>query len=435
VIHALRSNWPFDIRGLPFYYGWVIWLISLLGFLFSIPGQTMGMAVFTDPLIEVLGLSRTQLSMAYLIGTIGSSLFLTRAGRWYDRWGGRIMVPLSASALAIMLALISLTDVLANAAGGGVLATFVFITLGYFGVRFFGQGILTSCSSNILLLWFEKRRGLVSSMRGVFVSFGFSLAPLGLAWMIAAYQWRGALWVLAIACVGFAIVALLLLRNNPQECGLDIDGREPTTLEPKQDPVSVTLAEARRTPTFWIYSLSLAMHALFGTAVTFHIVSLFTTAGRGADEAFGYFFPVAIVSTSSNLLFGWLTDNRPLKPFLLLMLISFIVGAQGLLNLQHDWGYWLLTVGFGFGGGLWSVISNLAFIRHFGPLHLGEITGLCSAAMVFGSAMGPALFSLGLDYSGTYATAEWICIGGLSALLVAAAVLVPMQEPDHSITD
>ena len=60
----IRPDWPFDIRRLPFFYGWLIWLLSTLGFLFSIPGQTMGMAVFTDPFIEVMGLSRTELSLA-----------------------------------------------------------------------------------------------------------------------------------------------------------------------------------------------------------------------------------------------------------------------------------------------------------------------------------------------------------------------------------
>ena len=54
--------------------------------------------------------------------------------------------------------------------------------------------------------------------------------------------------------------------------------------------------------------------------------------------------------------------------------------------------------------------------------------------MVFASAIGPALFSLGLDYFGSYALAEWACIGGLIILLVAALVLVPSHEPDHSPT-
>ena len=86
----LAPEWPFSPQKSPVFYGWVIWAFSTIGFLCSIPGQTMGMAVFTDTFIEVFGLSRTELSMAYLIGTIGSSIFLTAAGRWYDRFGARV---------------------------------------------------------------------------------------------------------------------------------------------------------------------------------------------------------------------------------------------------------------------------------------------------------------------------------------------------------
>ena len=73
----------------------------------------MGMAVFTDALIGALGLSRTELSLAYLCGTVASSLFLTSAGRWYDRLGGRVMITVSALALGLMVFFISMTDYLA----------------------------------------------------------------------------------------------------------------------------------------------------------------------------------------------------------------------------------------------------------------------------------------------------------------------------------
>ena len=423
-----RPDWPFDIRRIPFFYGWVIWLLSTLGFLFSIPGQTMGMAVFTDHLMEALGLSRTQLSMAYLIGTVGSSLFLTRAGRWYDRLGGRLMVALASLALGLMLLFISATDRFSGALGGGPVASFFFIMVGYFGVRFFGQGVLTSASANVLLLWFEKRRALVCSIRGVFVSLGFSLAPLGLAWLIAASDWRVALWQLAVACMVFSVAAHLLLRNNPDSCGVKIDGRSDEEHAASNNLVdSATLEQARRSPVFWLISLSLSMHSLFATAVTFHIVSIFNEAGRSATEAFAYFLPAAIVSTATNLYAGWLADSRSLKPFMVVMLVGFIIGALGLVNLHTEQGYWLLVAGFGVGSGLWSITSNLAFIRNFGPLHLGEITGLCSAIMVFASAIGPAMFSLGLDAFGTYAAAEWLCIGALVCLVVAA-VLIPHKN-------
>ena len=427
----VSPQWPFDIRRLPFYYGWLIWVFSTAGIIFSIPGQTMGMAVFTDHLIEALGLSRTQLSLAYLIGTVGSSLFLTRAGRLYDRLGGRVMVALASALLALMLIYIAVADSIAARFGGGVMISFVLITLGYFGVRFLGQGVLTSASRNVLLVWFEKRRGLVSSARGTFVSFGFAIAPLVLAWMISNGGWREALWELALCCLGFAVVAFLLLRDNPESCGVLVDGHSEDNPPPPSTPqASATLHEATRTPVFWLATLSLSMHSLFATAVTFHIVSIFAEAGRSQTEAFAYFLPVAVVSTSSNLLCGWLADSRSLKPFMVIMLLSFLTGALGLLNLSHDWGYALLVAGFGVGGGLWSVTSNLAFIRNFGPLHLGEITGLCTSIMVFASAIGPAMFSLGLDLSGSYAAAMWLCIVMLVALLLFS-LTVPQDSPER----
>ena len=274
----------------------------------------MGMAVFTDPFIEVFDLTRTQLSMAYLFGTIGSSLFLTQAGRWYDRLGGRIMIVLSSFALGLMVLYISAVDVISELLGGHTAVTFVLILLGFFGVRFFGQGVLTSCSRNVLLLWFVKRRGLVSGVRSVFTSFGFSLAPLGIAMLIAWFGWRGALWSMALTVgVVFAVLALIFVRDNPASVGLLPDGGEPSEdHEPPEEAPSQSLAEAKRSPVFWIYSLSLAMHAMFGTALTFHVVAIFAEAGLSRDVAFGYFFPSAVFATTSNLLCSWLVDKYPL---------------------------------------------------------------------------------------------------------------------------
>jgi MFS family permease len=423
---VIPVNWPFNPKKSPFFYGWVVWLLSTLGFLCSIPGQTMGMAVFTDPFIEVLGLTRTELSLAYLFGTMGSSLFLTQAGRWFDRYGGRVMMTLSSFALGVMVYYISMVDVISRAAGGYAA---LFIFFGYFGVRFFGQGVLTSSSRNVLILWFVRRRGLVSGVRGVFVSIGFSIAPLVLAWLIMDFGWREALWILAaVVGIGFSTLALLFVRDNPESCGLAADGVvADSDLQVITEVPSKTLRGARRSPIFWIYSLSLGMHAMFGTALTFHIVSIFEEAGRGRDEAFGYFIPAAIFSTTTNIIASWLVDYSKLKPFLIVMLVGFIIGAYGLMNLEQDWGFWMLAVGFGAGGGLWGVTSNLAYIRFFGPLHLGEISGLSTSLTVFASAVGPAAFSLGLDNLGSYNAAVKLCMVMLLGLLVAA-VIVKQEE-------
>lgn len=433
----LPPRWPFAVDRFPIFYGWVIWLLSTLGFLMSVPGQTMGMAVFTDPFMDAFGLSRSELSFAYLCGTVGSAFLLTRAGRLYDRVGARIMVVGASILLGVMITFISLIDqigaTLAGLLGLPLAAlTLPLILIGYFGVRFSGQGVLTSASRNVLLLWFEKRRGLVSGIRGVFVSLGFSIAPLVLAFMIDAAGWRGALWLMSGTLVfGFAVAALIFLRNAPEEEGLLPDGNSGQADEadrPVYRAPDKTLAEARRSPSFWLYSGGLAIHALFGTAVTFHIVSIFAEAGRSRTEAFAYFLPQAIVSTSVNLIGSAFVDRQRLKPFLQIMLGAFLLGAIGLIYLEERWGYWMLIAGFGAGGGLWGVISNVAFIRLFGSLHLGEISGLNTSITVFASAIGPFLFSLGYDLTGAYTAVEALCAAAILCLLLAGTAIAQPED-------
>lgn len=396
------------------------------------PGQTMGMAVFADTFIAELGLTRTELSTAYLFGTVGSALFLTRAGRWYDLYGARVMLVAAPVVLGATLCFISVVDLLGARLSrffGVELAwvTFPLILLGYFGVRFSGQGILTSASRNVLLVWFSKRRGLVSGVRGVFVSLGFSIAPLLLVLLIGTLGWRGALWAMAGGVgIGFALLALLTVRDRPEVCGLLADGRlehEDDALGTRYAAPDKTLGQARRDPVFWMYAASLSMHALFGTAVTFHIAAIFAEVGRSREEAFAYFLPQAVVSVIVNLCASAAADYVRLKPFLVMMLLCFLIGAWGAINLHSAEGYWMLVFGFGAGGGLWGVLSNLAFIRHYGALHLGEISGLNTAVTVLASAIGPVAFSVANDYFDTFDAAAYGCMIGLVLLLIMSIAL------------
>ena len=75
----LSANWPFQPSKIPFFYGWIILLFSTLGILFSIPGQTIGLAVFTDSFIDALDLSeRPQNCLARaVVSTVGQLLEYT----------------------------------------------------------------------------------------------------------------------------------------------------------------------------------------------------------------------------------------------------------------------------------------------------------------------------------------------------------------------
>lgn len=140
------GRFPFDPARLPFFYGWAVLGSATLGVLMSAPGQTVGVSVFTDFLIDALGLSRSLLSLAYCAGTIASALLLSRLGRLYDRYGGRWVAVGAAASLALVLAGLSVSP--AAARGLAALlperfanaAAFVVIAVGFFLLRFCGPG-------------------------------------------------------------------------------------------------------------------------------------------------------------------------------------------------------------------------------------------------------------------------------------------------------
>ena len=87
---------------------------STFGLLASIPGQTMGVGVFSEYLISMTGLNRIELSFAYMMGTILSSLILPFAGKLLDRIGGRMMILATGIGLGVSLLFFAQTVTLIN---------------------------------------------------------------------------------------------------------------------------------------------------------------------------------------------------------------------------------------------------------------------------------------------------------------------------------
>ena len=394
----------------------------------SIPGQTVGVSVFTDYLIEALGLSRNAISMAYLVGTVGSAFFLSAGGRAFDRYGARKMgvtVTLLLSATLVYLSLSAVFTRGINTLLGDQWATIVafgIIALGFFMLRFFGQGTLTMTSRNMVMKWFEKRRGFANAVLGIAVSLGFSIAPRVLDVFVQSQGWQGAWRFMALILLLFALVAYLLFRDNPQSVGLKPDGNKPVKEKKALHAETTasrdfTLPEARRTYTFWMFNLTLALSALIMTAFTFHVVSIFEEADLTRSQAVNIFLPASLVAVSSQFLGSWISDYIPLRFIALVQSIGSVLLGLGILVLSSTVGPIILIIGLGFAQGMMGITSNITWPRFFGLRHLGAVSGYAMAWTVAGSAVGPYFFSLSLDLTGSYALAALITLisGGLLA--------------------
>jgi len=436
-----HCNKPFSPSKLPFFYGWVILVAGTIGILMSIPGQTMGVSVFTDNLIEDLGITRNHLSLAYLFGTLVSGLLITRAGKLYDKYGARVMAFISGVMLGLMLVYLTRIDRLVEAMQqwkwlSPALVTFILLAVGFWGIRFFGQGLLTMVSRNMVMKWFDKRRGLANAVLGIFTALGFSVAPKVLNQIIERLEWRGA-WILLAILVGtiFAIFVLLIYRDNPEDCGCKADGKMPARAGRKRPPSlpdrDYSLKEARRTIAFWSFTLALSLSALYISGLTFHIVSVFETAGLTKAKGIGIFIPTSVIAVVVQFSCSYASDYIRLKYLLILFMAGMLSTAFGLTLLgDQDWAYWVILGGNGIIWGLWSVLIGVTWPRFYGLKNLGAISGYSLSWTVIGSALGPYLFSLSADLTGSYDLVAWVCVG-LSVLLFLLAFKA--DNPNESI--
>lgn len=432
---------PFNPANSPVFYGWFILLWGTLGIIMSVPGQTMGVSTFTDHLIDALGFSRNELSTAYLLGTISSSFMLTRAGRWYDQVGARWLGGIITVALGIVLLYLSQVDRIAFAIGSFLGAeniqfylSFIMIMGGFFLLRFTGQGVLTMVSRNMMMKWFDRKRGLANGISSVFVSLGFAIAPLVFDFLIETYSWRWA-WILLalIAGFGFSIVALIFFRDNPEDCGLEQDGVSEQQIKEEQKIKSraekqYTLKEAKKSYPFWVLVVALSMQALYITGFTFNIVSIFEAASMDKTVALAVFVPTSILSVFISLTGGWLSDHIKMKYLLLVFLFGQIVSMISLAFLSPGLPYVFLIIGNGIVGGLFNVLNSVVWPRFYGRKHLGAISGFAMSSLVFFSALGPLMFSFSFSETGTYSWAAWGCLVIVAVNFIAAFKAENPQE-------
>lgn len=427
---------PFSPARWPFFYGWNILLWGVIGTLLSAPGQTTGVSAFTEPLLGALNISRLDLTLAYMIGTITSSFVLTPAGKLFDRLGARWMGSASCFMLGVVLLILSQADHIARAVGGLLpqpIATVTVMTILFFLLRFSGQGVLTLCSRNMVMKWFNRRRGMVSGITGVAVGFGFANTPRIFHWVIEQTNWSETWFAIALVWMFiFTPLIWIFFRDNPEDCGLIPDGRRFKKAERKNQAIHhpFTLPEARRTLTFWVFGLALTLQSLYITALTFHIESIFSEAGMDGSRGFAMFSAAAPVGVVSALLGGWLSDRLALRYFYKIFLLTMAGSMTGFILLSPQW-IPLIIICFGITSGLFGLLMGITWPKYYGREHLGAISGLSMSMLVFGSAVGPILFSLSLRFFDSYRAGLFACLT-VTLLLFAASFFAHNPQAKYS---
>jgi MFS family permease len=428
------NQFPFNPKKWPFFYGYFIVFCSIIGVTLSAPGQTIGVLVFTDYLIEYLHVSRFQISVAYTIGTIGSSILIGRTGKLLDRVGTRHISFFTAVCLGGVLIYMSQIDrataLIFELLGGRFHLAVVMPALvsGFLLMRYLGVWGLGIASRVMLLKWFSNLRGRMNSILGVFITLSFASVPLLLEMLVQKFGWRVA-WIILSSLIGLVSSTFIAIffRDTPEGCGFYPDGKKHKVNDPNETNgiEDWTLSQARRTFTFWIFNLSFAMFGLLSTALTFHMISVFEVAGLSRSEAITVFLPVSFTAVAVNIVSGWLSDWDPfkysLKYLLGLLLVGLLLVGGGVVLLDTVRGKYMIIIGYGISRGLFTTLVSVTWPRFFGRKHLGAISSFNMSFVVFFGALGPLIFGWSFNKTGDYHLSVFLC-GILQIILLICCV-------------
>jgi MFS family permease len=375
------------------------------------PGQTIGVSVFVDHFISDLGLTRSGVSTAYLIGTLTAAFALPYVGRQIDARGVRRGMAAIGIGFAVALALMS-----------GV-SGFLTLAAGFVLIRLFGQGSLMLVSTVAVTLWFRTRRGFVLGLLATGTGMLMSLVPIGSNAVIDSVGWRAA-WLVLAGVIAITVIPIgwFGMIDRPSDIGLEPDGAVVDESAVAVASDSSTRGEAVRTPRFWVLVAASSTVGMLSTALNFHQISLLGDAGLTPAEAAAMFLPQFIGTALAGVAFGWLSDRltgRTLIPLSMVVLTGTLLLASVLTAGPLVFLYALLL---GASGGASRSVGSTLMPRWFGTDHIGAITGLSTLVGVASTAVGPVAYSLARDITGNYTTASLVFVAVPASVAVVAIV-------------
>ncbi len=363
--------------------------------------------LFLIPISTEFGWPRAAVSIVLLIIAVAGALSFPIVGRMIDRFGARPVILTGNLLFAMSVALVSQSS--ANHAQ-------FYLSYALLGIA---AAIPSSVSfTKVIAGWFDRNRGLLLGfVGGVGNGVGAAISPVYVKMLLMTYDWRGAMLGLAVAIVVIGFPVLFgFLRDPPKSTKKAVESTD-----------GMTLAEARRTGTFWLILVAIAMGAGCVTAVFAHVIPMLVDRGIGMDKAITVLITFSIVTAFWQVGVGYALD-RISKPWVAAPF--YIAAMAGLLLLEYADSYpLLLLAGFLLGLGLGTEYGVLPYFlsRYFGVRHYGAISGMVYGVVVLTQGLTPFLMDLNYDASGNYRLAiAIICL----ALLLGAFLLTRLRPFD-----
>lgn len=395
------------------HYCWLIVAAGSLGIFACIGLGRFALGMLLPAMGVDLHLSYAQMGTISTANFIGYLAGILATPHLVKRFGARLVI-----GAALLLSGLSMAGV--GCAGNVSLIIALYILTGI------GSAMANIPIMVLLSSWFSSRlrgkaAGFVVSGNGAAIIF----AGLSIPWLngLTVYGWRLSWVVLGGVVLTIALICLLVLRNRPQELGMQPAGQTecPLAAHPHR------LSDERTLPPLLILHCG-ALYCIFGFTFVSYATFIVTTMVRQygfSQQAAGAFWSwVGLFSLFSGPLFGMLAD-RVSRRFSLMVVFIIQTLSYLLAGLQLSEPFLYLSIGC-FGIVAWSIPSIMAALAgdYAGPDKAFALFSVLTFVFAIGQVAGPFLAGVIAEQTGSFAM-SYLLAAALTAGAVLLAALLP----------
>ena len=385
-------------------------LVAMMAGQVAVAMGIMTVPVLAPQIAADIKVAPSQIGLYSAIVFAGAIMFTSLAGSVIDRYGS-----IRTTQLALLIAAFGLLISLLSWIPAFIVGAF---TVGM------GYGIATPAASHLLARTIAaERRGLVFSIKQSGVPLGGFI--LGLTIPVIAFHrsWEyGLLSVISVLIV--LIIILQIIRPR-----FDTDLNKNRQISPAETLAAIKMAVSD--PRLRPLALASFIYAMMQLSIfTFYVVFLVEKIGLTPVTAGVVYSIMHIGGIIGRPSLGWVSDKiLPARPLLSAVGFSIFLCALILAVLTSNWSFETLCI-LSFLTGVitagWNGVYIAEIARVIPPEEVGRATGGVSSFTFLGVAIGPAIFTAIVGFTGSYSIA--FLVVGVIAIGPAIILLIPAQK-------
>ncbi|MDR9500466.1 MAG: MFS transporter [Desulfurivibrionaceae bacterium] len=395
------------------HYGWYVVAAGTLCVFASLGLGRFALGMLLPSMAEALQLSYGEMGLVGTINFVGYLGAVLLCGRLSRRFGARKVI-------GAALFLVGLSMLLISRASNFYLITFFYFLTGM------GSALANVSIMALISVWFAgNSRGRAAGF--VVIGSGFAIIISGnlVPYLnsVSSNGWRLSWCVLGLLVLAVAAVCSLVLRNRPQNLGLQPVGWDAA----QGGHYETVLGRPMQVRPAVLYHCA-AIYFLFGFTYVIYATFIVTTLvqERGMSEALaGNFWAwVGFLSLFSGPVFGTISDKFGRKQALVLV---FSIQSLAYLFIALNMGdifLYLSIVCFGIVA--WSVPSIIAALvgDYVDPQRAVHVFAFVTFALGLGQVLGPFIAGILAEISGSFTT-SYLLAFCLALVAVALSLLLP----------